>query len=417
MEQDADWAHRLHFLEPGGEGAELLLSRPPRLLRASLYLLCALLAAALLWSWFSKVDIYITSRGAVRPAGDLAKIQAFVPGRITSVKVADGERVRAGEVLFILDQRDSTTGLSQAVNELEGTRKRLAALRRSATALEEQHRAQAASARINTENAGIGVQRAREEENARTADVEKAVELRAAARLDLERKQRLFKESIVSDLDVRSAETQLHVAESSQRAAESNLQAARQGIAVAEKNYRLLEQQEKAAVQERTREAEALSSEILQLEEQERSLALVAGTVTTVGAHSVGEVAQLGTVLATIAPTGAPWIVESWVSNSDAGPLREKIGARVKLKFDAFPFRDYGTLSGKLVEVSPDADFTSALGNAYRVKITMDSLQLHRGGRRGKVRLGMAVTAEIVKEEERIFLLLFREVRDRVAYE
>lgn len=430
---ETDWARRLHFLEPDGEGADLLLAGPPRLLRASLYVLAALLVSSLLWSWFSKVDIYITSRGAVRPAGDVAKVQAVAPGRITAVRVVEGQPVKAGDVLFVLDQRETETGIDQVTNELSGTGKRLDALRRNAASLFAQHRAQGESARIATESAAVGVARAREEERARSADVEKAGEVVAAARLDAERKERLFKESIVSESDLRAAQTQLKIAESSLRSAKADLEAAHQGVSAAQKNHQILVQQAEIATRERQQESENLAAQIVQLEQQEKSLDLegvkmragldhleirapVAGTVTTVGARNVGEVAQVGAVMATIAPSNATWIVESWVPNVDAGPLREKIGTRVNLKFDAFPFRDYGALEGKLIEVAPDADFTN-LGAAYRVKVALPTLEIHQGGRHGRVRLGMAVTAEIVKEEERVLMLLFRKVRDRVSYE
>ncbi len=426
MAKETQWLERLEYLEPGGEGSDLMLASPPRLLRASLYLMAGLLFAALIWSWLSKVDIYITSIGAVRPKGDLVKVQAIAAGRITKVEVKDGQAVSEGDVLFVLDQ----TALDQVRNELEGTRERRLARERSQIALAGEHQAQAASDRIAVENAEVGLVRAREQQRALAAAVEEAEEILKASRLDLDRKETLFREGVVSDAEQRSAMTQLRIAESSKRSAEADLEASRQSVASAKKNASLLERQAVVGVRERERQAEAISSEVGQLRERETSLELevgrlqdgleirspVDGVITTVGARNVGEVTQVGMVMATIAPEEAPWIVESLVSNRDAGPLRENLGARVKLKFDAFPFRDYGTLNGKLVEVSPDAEST-ILGDAYRVRITMDALELSRGRREGEVRLGMTVVAEIVKEEERILMLLFRKVRDRISYE
>lgn len=429
-----DWARRLHYLEPGGEGADLLLASPPRLLRTTLYVLGALLVAGFVWAWVSKVDIYITARGAVRPDGDLARIQASAGGRITSVRVTDGQAVRAGDVLFVLDQRETETGLDQLENQLRGVEQRLEALRRNSFSLAGQHRAQAASDRIATENAQVGVALAREEERARAADLDKAIEMLEATRLDTERKQRLFRENVISEADRRAAETQLRVGQSTERSARADLAASRQAVAAAQKAYELAVQRAEVQARQRQQEAEDLASELVALEAQKRTLELdreklrtgldqleirapVSGTVTTVGARSVGEVAQPGMLMATIAPANARWIVEAWVPQVDAGPLREKVGARVHLKLDAFPFRDYGTLEGRLSEVAPDADFSNPVTPTYRVKIALASLELGRGRRQGQVRLGMAASAEIVKEEERILLLLFRSVRDRVSYE
>ena len=91
------------------------------------------------------------------------------------------------------------------------------------------------------------------------------------------------------------------------------------------------------------------------------------------------------------------------------------MGAQVKLKFDAFPFRDFGTLTGTLTTVGHDAEPNDQLGLVYRVEIAFRPEPLVLGSHTGKVRLGMTVTAEILKEQESILMLLFRDIRDRVA--
>ncbi|MEM6797802.1 MAG: biotin/lipoyl-binding protein, partial [Acidobacteriota bacterium] len=159
-----DWAARLEFLEPGGEGRDLMLSNPPKLIRASLYLMTALVGAAFLWAWFSEVDIYITSVGSVRPEGDLVKVQAPATGRMMRVDVEDGQQVAEGDVLFVMDRRESETALGQVETDLDATRARLEAQGRSFAALSEESTARLASARIAIENARAGLARAQEEQ-------------------------------------------------------------------------------------------------------------------------------------------------------------------------------------------------------------------------------------------------------------
>ena len=139
------------------------------------------------------------------------------------------------------------------------------------------------------------------------------------------------------------------------------------------------------------------------------------GTITSVLTKNIGEIVTPGTLLATLVPQGAELIVEANVTNRDAGPLRDRIGESVKLKFDAFPFRDFGTLNGTLVEVAHDAQPSENLGLVYRVAISFRPEPLSRGRQQGRVRLGMTVTGEIFKDRERVLMTLFRNLRDRVS--
>lgn len=421
-------------LEEGGEAVELALGRPPRFLRLCVYLLAGAVAAALVWAWLSKVDLYISSVGAVRPRGRLVKVQSFLAGRVVDVHVKEGDEVRAGDLLFRLDGRDAQTELAEIRNRGQSTRRRLESQSRAREALLEEQEHEAARDRIAIDNAVANRERAVELWRSRQAELAQAEEILAQARQEASRTEKLLSDGITSQAAVDAARSKRRVAQTSRQVAAANLGAARKGIASAEKEHELLVRRAKIRARERSREAEVSASEMNQTEERIEASELagerleanleyleieapIDGVVTSVAVRNPGEVLQLGATVATLAPLDSEWVVEAFVSNRDAGELRQHLGAPVKLKFDAFPFRDYGTLGGRLVEVPPDAELHSQLGQAYRVKIAMDSLELGRGRRHGHVQLGMTVTAEIVKEEERLLLLLLRTLRDRVSYE
>ena len=56
-------------LVEGGLAAEMVLARPPRLVRALLYLMVLCLLAAVAWSHFSRIDTYILANGVVKASG------------------------------------------------------------------------------------------------------------------------------------------------------------------------------------------------------------------------------------------------------------------------------------------------------------------------------------------------------------
>lgn len=329
-------------LEKDGEAAEIILGKPPRFVRFSLYLTIALIVTAIMWAYWSKIDIVISAPGVVRPQGDLLKVQSLLSGRLLEVHAKEGEIVQEGAVLFRIDGKEGEAELAKAKSSRE-------------------------RAAIAWNDANVQFE---------------------SARRDLDRTKKLLNQGVFSQAEFEKKEDVWKNAEATRERIQAEL--------------RIAEQEE-----------EKLALAVGHLEIK----APRAGLLTSVLFKNAGEIVSAGAVLATIAAENSPAIVEAMMSNKDVGPLREGIGSRVKLKFDAFPFRDYGLGEGKLLAISPDAIADPKLGLVYRVQIGMDSLVLHRGRREGQIQLGMTVQAEVIKEEERILYLLFKEVRDRLAYD
>lgn len=135
----------------------------------------------------------------------------------------------------------------------------------------------------------------------------------------------------------------------------------------------------------------------------------VAGIVTTLAVRSTGEVLQPGQSVATISPAGARLVVEARLQNKDIAFIEK--GLPVKLKFDAFPFQDYGTISGTVIDVSPDARVDKQEGSFYQVTIAPLQREIVAKGKRLPLKPGLAVTAEIVTERKSILSLLLEPFR------
>jgi hemolysin D len=75
------------------------------------------------------------------------------------------------------------------------------------------------------------------------------------------------------------------------------------------------------------------------------------GTVFQFPIQGKGAVVQPGELIAEIAPQGASLILRAEMATSQSGFLQQ--GMAVKLKFDAYPFQDYGVVTGKLIRKSP----------------------------------------------------------------
>jgi HlyD family secretion protein len=93
-------------------------------------------------------------------------------------------------------------------------------------------------------------------------------------------------------------------------------------------------------------------------------------------------------------------------------------GLPVKLKFDAFPFQDYGIVDGTVIEVSPDAQTDKDSNSFYKVMIAPRQTEISAKGKNVSLRPGLALSAEIVTERKTILGLIlepFRKLKSEIS--
>jgi len=142
----------------------------------------------------------------------------------------------------------------------------------------------------------------------------------------------------------------------------------------------------------------------------------VSGIITNMDVRGSGEVLQPGQTIATIAPTGVPLVIEAQLQNKDIAFVEK--GLPAKLKFDAFPFQDYGVVEGTVIDVSPDAQVNKESDSFYKVTIAPSKTEIAANGRNVALRPGLLVSAEIITERRSIlgFLLEpFRKFKNDIA--
>ncbi len=77
----------------------------------------------------------IGALGAVEPADREVAVATRFPGVVTEVRVTDGDKVRAGDVLFVIDTALATVTVAERQRELEVAEARLAQVRQRAAVL------------------------------------------------------------------------------------------------------------------------------------------------------------------------------------------------------------------------------------------------------------------------------------------
>lgn len=85
---------------------EMLESKPHPFIAIFVYILLALLAAALTWSYFGEIDSYVKTSGVVRPISKISTIRNSVAGRLEATSIEDGKRVLKGDVLYTIEHEN-----------------------------------------------------------------------------------------------------------------------------------------------------------------------------------------------------------------------------------------------------------------------------------------------------------------------
>jgi HlyD family secretion protein len=142
----------------------------------------------------------------------------------------------------------------------------------------------------------------------------------------------------------------------------------------------------------------------LKFQLSQRSLrSSVSGIIFQLPIQKAGAVVQVGTRVAEIATQNSPLIIRAQMPTTDSGSLRE--GLAVKLKFDAYPFQDYGILEGKLLKISPTTTLVETANGKvemYRLEVSLNQTCMKTANQCIPLRPGDTATAEVIVRQRRI---------------
>jgi HlyD family secretion protein len=290
--------------------------RPSRRLLLGALAIIAVLAVLATYLW--------RQHGAYDPNGsfflsgnvDIHQVElAFrVSGRISAVKVQEGDKVSAGQVLAELDPVPFQTDVDSAKADVAQAQAQLDKTRRGFR-VEEVGQARATVAQ-------------------RAADLENA-------RVTLQRQQQLVAAGLVTHQQIDDVQARVHMGEAALAAAQQQLTLELHGSRIED-----IETQEAllASAQARLEKAQTALSDA--------TLLAPSNGVISVRARELGAIVQAGQTVYTLTLNDPVWI-RAYVSQPRLG--RIKPGMPVKLSIDSMPGRQY---EGTVGFISPEAEFT-----------------------------------------------------------
>ena len=141
----------------------------------------------------------------------------------------------------------------------------------------------------------------------------------------------------------------------------------------------------------------------------ETILAPSAGTVYNLKA-TLGPV-QTGEELLSIVSQDEKLFLEAKVLNRDIGFIAP--GMKVKVKMATFPFQEFGTVDGKVINISPNAVTDEQLGLVFPTRVELFQYSKIVRGETVEFTPGMAATAEIVTRQKSILTFLIEPITRR----
>ncbi len=408
--------------------------------RAGLWFLIVAVGLALLWSFVGQLDVVVTAPGKIVPVNRVKVIQPTELGVVRAIHVQDGQEVKAGQLLIELDPTTAGADDAQARTGLRAARidsARSEALLRylnsgqlrfaSPAGVEPQVSSvqrELVTAQVQEYEARRGVLTRQRAEHAADLAAARSEQAKLRETLPLLEKQLQGRRSLAE----KGYFSKLKVLEMEEEWIERirNIEVHGAAAMKAEAAIAGIDQQLAQIRSELTRTtvkdlAEARDNMNLRGSEIEKTdmrrglmrlTSPVDGTVQQLAVHTVGGVVEPAQPLMVIVPKGSQLVVEAKVPNKDAGFV--KVGQPLRVKVDAFPFTDYGTINGTLVGLSSDAIEDEKLGLFYMARVQLAKSAISGGSRSIPLTPGMAVSAEIKTGRRRIIQYLLSPITTRV---
>lgn len=439
-----------------------ILETPLSPVRTSMILtICAFVTAALAWSYFGRVDIIATAQGKIQPVGRTKTVQPLETGKVLSVAVENGARVKAGDVLVRLDpaeaRADEATLQANMQSERAEVKRRavalaLAAARTTAAVPKVSFPADTSPALAAREQRVLaddiaqlagqvgsldGQAREKKAERDRlSATIEAQQSLVATLKERVDMRQALeasrseSRAKVIDALELMQTQ-QATLASERGQIGEIDANLARLGRDI-DKSYAAFsaENAQKLSDTERLLDENTEKLAKAQLKTARMTLTSpIAGTVVGSMLTTVGQVVTVGEQLMQIVPEDTKLEIECYLPNADIGFVRKDQQAVIKI--ESFPFTDYGTLDADVVRVAhdaipqPDADqreqnpAAASRDNGlfgggqrfqnlvYPVTLAMSRTTMRSDGEDVPLVAGMAVTVEIKTGTRRILSYLF----------
>ena len=336
---------------------------PPKFMALIILIVLSLIVGFLVWADVS-IKTYVVKAQGIVTADNKTNIMTNITGQLSSVNVKEGQKVKAGDVLFTINPSDSNLQLEQANAELKYDNERIALLTRA-----EKDAAKGTNS-FNKNNPN---------------------ELEFYNRL-----QDNYAKEGEYTVDVKALKAQGYtddMIKQQQDQAKTKLNELHYDTILSFTTEKDQDEADKAKVEG---QIDALKSSLSSY----KITAETSGIVHLVAPLTTGTVIQQGNSLGSISDTSKGIIIETLLQSSDRPMV--SVGDDVSIAVLGLNQEEYGTIKGKVVSIDQDADIDSQKGTVYfnlKVKPEKTFLKDRKGQ---KVNLALGMTTETRVDYDKI---------------
>jgi adhesin transport system membrane fusion protein len=390
---------------------------PPR--RYVTWLVMALIATFIAWASVAQLDEVSVATGEVAPQGRVKVVQHLEGGLIVDIFVAEGDEVRQGDPLMLLDLATAGVNRDELQIRIDGlllTRARLSAEAENLPLVFPEEEAKRRPELVRAERETYDARRneltqsvsvLQQQVNQRSSEV-RELEARSratASNLRLAREKlamsaSLLKEGLTARMDHLQLQAEAEDLQGTLNTLAESIPRVQSALAEAEARLAEIALRFRREAVEQIGETElnlARNQELLgratdqQLRTEIRSP--IDGIVKNMRHNTIGGVVKAGEPILDLVPSRDDLVIEARLNPMDRGYVRE--GQEATLKISTYDYARYGGLQGEVILVAPDSTVPENDQPFFRVVVKPEKYYL--GDKPGEYPIspGMEATVDI----------------------
>jgi len=362
--------------------------------RLSIWIALVGIICLIVWASFAKIDQVTRAQATVIASARTQEIQASEGGVLTQLAVSEGEDVKAGQLLVVLEEERAKAAVDNSASKTAALRAKLARLNAEIFEKPLVFPEGVQQYPEYVQNQRALYDRRRQAINEEVSSLEKMLVL---ARQELRMNEPLLEYGDVSQADVIKLSRQVADIEAQ----------------INNKRNKYFEE----AQAEMTKAQEELDTELEQLRdraqvlEEKRLMAPTEGKIKNINVTTIGGVVKPGEVIMQILPTSSDLVIDAKVSPADIAYVKE--GQEATVKLDAYDYSIFGAMEGTVNYISPDTLMEQTPKGEepyYRVLIVINGAEFKGRGDEIVIKPGMTASVDIKAMERTVLSYLTKPI-------
>jgi membrane fusion protein, adhesin transport system len=410
--------------------------RPPQSSRMNILVACGIVVAFIIWAAITPLEEIANTTGQIIPSGFIKSIQHLEGGIISEIKVHEGDSVKEGQLLLMIDGKGAQSELEQALAKEASLKIKAERLRAfglgqkpnfsefahgNKNLVSDQQSIYDMQVKNRDDQRSIIYKQQEQQRSLLTIQLGQEKDLRdqaAVAEKQRDVNKELFEKRLKTGTEYRNSEENVSRVHKELNQVLNQMQQTKQSIGESEnKLTELGTRLRNEALTEMgnvTGEIAQVKESITKLQDRVNRLEIkapVSGIIKGLKTNTLNGVIQPGEEIMQIVPENA-MEVEAQLNPKDAG--NTQLGQNVTIKVSAYDYSRFGSIEGKLKSVSASTFMDENKKPYYKAFITLDQLYVGKNPNMNKLSVGMTVQADIHTGRKTLLQYLVRPVYNAV---